>query len=127
MSLSIALDGTVSIQLTPEARPTPIPIKFVRNYNEKIMYDFALSGAVTNQAIPQGSVTNPHTVLVWVREGSIELSWDSGGDGATEISANPSPPPEDAPLMILMRYAPGAGQLYITTTAAARGAVWLFE
>lgn len=127
MALSIALDGNVLIQLTDESRPVPVPVKFNLTYNEKVMYDFAFSGTVTNQAVPQGSVTNPRMILVWVREGSVALSWDASGTFPTTIGANPTPPPADAPLLILMRYAPSAGQLYLTTTAPARGAVWLFE
>lgn len=127
MALSIALDGNLLLQLTEESRPVPIPVKFNLTYNEKVMYDFAFTGTVTNQAVPQGSVTNPRFILVWVREGAISLSWTSGGAGPTEIAANPTPPPGDPPIMLLMRHAPGAGQLYITTTAPARGAVWLFE
>lgn len=127
MSLSIALDGNILLQLTEEARAVSVPVKFNLTYNEKVLYDFAFSGAVTNQAIPQGSVTNPRFILVWVREGAISLSWASDGSAPTAISANPTPPPTDPPLMMLMRYAPGAGQLYITTTAPARGAVWVLE
>lgn len=127
MALSIALDGNVLIQLTDESRPVPVPAKFNLTYNEKVMYDFAFTGTVTNQAVPQGSVSNPRIMLIWVREGSVSFSWDSGGGGATVIAANPTPPPADTPLWILMRHAPGAGQLYMTTTAPARGAVWLFE
>lgn len=127
MSLSIALDGNLSIQLTDEARPTPLPMKFNLSYTRKNMHDFVFSGVVTNQAVPQGTVTNPTIVLVWVREGGISLSWNSGGLGPTEMAANPTPPPGDPPMMMLMRFAPGPGQLYVTTTGPARGAIWVFQ
>lgn len=127
MSLTIALDGNVLLQLTEEARPVAIPLKFNLTYREKVLYDFNFPGAVTNQAVPQGSVTNPRILLVWVREGSVSFSWDIGGAAPTVIAANASPPPADTPLLVMMRHAPGAGQLYMTTTAPARGAVWLLE
>lgn len=127
MSLSIAFAGTLNIQLSEEARPTPVPVNFNLSYTEKVMYDFSFPGSVTHQAVPQGSVTAPRFMLVWVREGAIDLSWSSTGDAPTSIAANPTPPPADTPVLLLMRHAPGASQLYVTTTSAARGAIWIFE
>jgi hypothetical protein len=127
MSLSITLDGNLNIQLTEESRPMPVPMRFGLNYTRKNMNDFVYLGAVTNQVVPQGTVTNPTLVLVWVREGAISLAWNVGGQGPTDIAANPTPPPTDPPQMMLTRYAPGPGQLYITTTGPARGAIWVFQ
>lgn len=127
MALSFSLSGTLNIQLTDEARPTPIPLTFSTTYSEKAIHDFHYTGAVTNQAIPQGTVTAPRLILVWVREGSITLSWAADGAGGTAIQANPTPPPTESPLMVLTGYSPSARQLYITTSGAARGSIWLFE
>lgn len=127
MSLSIKLTGTLNIQLTDEAQPFPVPVNYAMQYSEKVLYDFLNNGTVTHVAVPQGSVTNPSLIIVWVREGSIDLSWDPGGANPTTITANPVPTTVNTPLMILSGYMPAARQLYLTSTGVARGAIWLFE
>ena len=92
-------------------------------------------GIVTNRDLrfetrldaPVRAVMTPRERLVWVREGSITLSWAADGAGGTAIQANPTPPPTESPLMVLTGYSPSARQLYITTSGAARGSIWLFE
>jgi hypothetical protein len=66
-------------------------------------------------------------VLVFLYSGTISLSWDATGLAPTVISANPTPPPTDRPLLMLFRYNAPASALYLSTTGAARGAIWLFE
>lgn len=127
MALSIAFDGNLTIQLSPEARPMPVPVKFALTYTRKAMHDFVHAGAVSNVAVGQGSVTAPKFVLIWVREGSVDFSWASNGAAPTTISANPDPPPDDAPVLVMMRWNPGASQLYMTTAGPATGAVWVFS
>lgn len=127
MALTIALDGNLTIQLSPEARPAAVPLKFALSYTKKAMHDFVHTGAVSNVAVGQGSVTAPKFVLIWVREGSVNFSWNVAGDAPTTISANPNPPPGDVPVFLLMRYDPAASQLYMTTTGAAAGSVWVFS
>jgi hypothetical protein len=127
MSLSIALDGNLLLQLTPESRPQSIPVKFATSYTKKVMYDFTFLTSQSHVAAPQGSVTSPKIVIIWIDEGTVDFSWDSMGANPTSVSANPTPPPEDTPVWILMRYAPGAGQLYLSCTGPAKGRLWLFE
>jgi len=128
MALTIAMDGTLSIQLTDEARPTPIPVKFNLTYTKKVMYDFVNTTTVSHVAVPQGGVLHPRFILVFVREGEIELSWDAGGANPTVIQANPVQSPPDVPVFMLARYQPDdVGQLYLTSAGVARGAIWLFE
>jgi len=127
MALSFALDGNILIQLTPEARPQPIPVKFALTYTKKAMFDFVLPANTTNQAVGPGSVTSPKFVLVWVREGSVDLSWAADGAGGLTVSANPDPPPADVPVIVLMRHEPDAATLYMTSTAGARVDVWLLS
>lgn len=127
MALTIAMDGTLSIQLTDEARPTPVPVKFNLTYTRKVMWDFSNVTDVTNFAVPQGSMTAARFILVFVREGEIELSWNSGGANPTIIKANPVQSPPDVPVMMLARHDPEASQLYISSVGVARGAIWLFQ
>lgn len=127
MALSFALDGNLLIQLTPEARPQPIPVKFALSYTKKAMFDFVLPPNTSNLAAGPGSVTAPKFVLIWVREGSVDFSWASNGAGAITISANPDPPPADVPVVILMRHEPDAATLYMSCTDAARCDVWLLS
>lgn len=127
MALSISLDGNLSVQLTPEARPQPIPVKFALSYTKKGMFDFVLPANSANVPVGPGGVAAPKFVLIWVREGSVDFSWDSGGDAPTTVTANPNPPPADVPVMLLMRYEPSAGTLYMTSLLGARCEVWLFS
>lgn len=128
MALTISMDGTLSLQLTDEARPTPVPVKFNLTYTKKMMYDFVNTTTVSHVAVPQGGVTAPRFILVFVREGEIELSWDSGGANPTVIQANPIQSPPDVPVMFLgPRHQPDAGQLYLTSAGVARGSIWIFE
>lgn len=127
MALTLVLDGNINLQLTDEARPIPVPLRFNLSYTQKVLYDFDFSGAAANVAVPQGSLTAPKAILVFVREGSLSLSWSATGEGPTVLTANPSPPPADVPTLLLFRFQPGAGQLYTTVAAAARGSIWLFS
>lgn len=126
MSLSLRLDGNIFIQLTDEAQPFPVPLKVVLSYMEKIIYDFSHTTTQTNAVIPQGSITAPKFVLVFVREGTINLSWDSAGAGSTSFTADPQTP-ANVPVMFLYRGTATAAQLYLSSTGVARGAIWLFE
>jgi hypothetical protein len=119
--------GNLLIQLTPESQPAPVPVGFSMTYTEKVLYDFNFIAAQTVIPIPAGTVSNPRFVVVFVRTGTVRLSWNSDGTDFTEISANPSPPPTDVPLMLLFRYNAPASALYIVTPGAATGSVWLFE
>jgi len=126
MALSISFDGTLLLQLTEEARPTPVPVKYQLTYTKKVMWDFSNTTTVTNLAVPQAGVVHPRFILVFIREGEIDLSWESDGDGATTVGANPQG--GDVPVMILFRQPPDAStQLYLSSTGVARGAIWLFE
>lgn len=127
MSLSINLDGTLSIQLTEESRPSLVPVRFTRNYTKKAMHTFAHTSPLTNSAVGQGAVTAPKLVLIWVRAGTVSFSWANDGAAPTVIKASDTPPPGDPPVMILMRDDPGAGQLYMTTTGPVEGDVWVFS
>jgi len=127
MPLSISLDGNLLIQLSPEARPTPVPLKFALQYTRKAMFDYVLAPNTANLAVGPGSVTAPKFVLIWVREGTVSFSWASNGAGAMDVSANPNPPPGDVPVVFLMRFEPGASTLYMTSTAGAVCSVWLLS
>ena len=126
MSLTLRMDGNITIQLTDEGAPLPIPLKVAMTYTEKVIYDFSYTAPQTDTAIPQGSVTAPKFVLVFVRQGSISLSWDSGGVGGTTFTANDQVP-SDVPLMFMYRGAGSAAQLYLTSTGVVRGQIWLLE
>ena len=127
MASTIKLTGNLLIQLAEGASPSPVPVGFEMSYTEKVIFDFSYLTAQTNLAVPQGSISNPRFVLVFLYQGSINLSWDAGGAAPTVISANPTPPPADRPLMMLFRYNAPASALYLTSFAAARGAIWIFE
>lgn len=127
MALSIAFNGSLLLQLTEDARPQAVPVNFALTYTKKVMYDFTNNLGVSHVAVPQGVVNAPTFILVFVKEGEIELSWDSMGANPTSIKANPTQTPPDVPVMMLARYQPGAGQLYLTSTGVARGAIWLFQ
>lgn len=127
MALSFALDGNLLIQLTPEARPQPIPVKWSLSYTRKAMFDFVLGANTSNQAVGPGSVTSPKFVLVWVREGSVDFSWASNGAAPITIAANPDPPPGDVPVWFLMRHEPDPATLYMTSVDGAKVDVWLLS
>jgi hypothetical protein len=127
MASTIKLTGNLLIQLAEGAVPAPVPVGFEMSYTEKVIYDFSYVSSQTNVAVPQGSIGNPRFVLVFLYSGSISLSWDAGGAAPTVITANPTPPPSDRPLMMLFRYNAPTSQLYLSSPAAARGAIWIFE
>lgn len=127
MSSTIKLTGNLLVQLAEGAQPSPVPVGFDMTYTEKVIYGFNYNGAVANQPVPAGSVTNPRFVLVFLYEGAISLAWNIAGDGATALAANPTPPPSDRPIMMLFRFNAPASALYITVAASARGEIWLFE
>ena len=127
MAATIQLSGNLLVQLSEGAQPAPVPVGFSMTYNEKVIYGFNYNGVVSNQPVPAGSVTNPRFVLVFLYEGSISLAWNVDGDGPTVISANPTPPPADRPIMMLFRYNAPASALFISVAASARGEIWLFE
>jgi hypothetical protein len=127
MSSTIKLTGNLLVQLAEGAQPAPVPINFDLSYTEKVIYGFNYNTPVTNQLVPAGSITNPRFVLVFLYEGSINLAWNAAGDGATVLSANPTPPPSDRPVLMLFRYNAPASSLYITVPTSARGEIWLFE
>lgn len=127
MASTIKLTGNFLVQLTEGSAPAPVPVGFEMSYTEKVIYDFNYLTSQSNLTVPAGSVTNPRFVLVFLYSGTISLSWDSAGAAPTVISANPTPPPTDRPLLMLFRYNAPASALYLSTTGAARGAIWLFE
>jgi hypothetical protein len=127
MASTIKLTGNLLIQLAEGAAPSPVPVGFEMSYTEKVIFDFSYASAQTNVTVPQGSITNPRFVLVFLYAGSVSLSWDSAGAAPTVMSANPTPPPTDRPLMMLFRYNAPTSQLYLSSPAAARGAIWVFE
>lgn len=127
MASTIKLTGNLLVQLTEGSAPAPVPVGFEMSYTEKVIYDFSYLTAQTNVEVPSGSVTNPRFMLVFLYEGSVSLSWDSAGAAPTVITANPTPPPNDRPLLMMFRYSAPASQLYLSSPGAARGAIWLFE
>lgn len=127
MACSIKLSGTLLVQLAEGAQPAPVPVNFEMSAGEKVIYGFNHNSPVANSPVPAGSVTNPRLILVFLYEGSISLAWNVAGDGATVISANPTPPPADRPIMMLFRYNAPASALYLTVPASARGEIWMFE
>lgn len=127
MSATIKLTGNLLVQLSEGAQPSPVPVGFELTYSEKVIYGFDHTAPVANQLVPAGSVTNPRFVLVFLYSGAISLAWNVAGDGATAMSANPTPPPTDRPIMMLFRYNAPASSLYLTVPANARGEIWLFE
>lgn len=124
---SITFTGSIAIQLTDEARPATVPVSFSGTYVEKSMNDLSYSVAVTNQAIPQGTVTNPKFILIQVTEGSMSISRSVSGTAPIVLTANPSPPPGDVPTLFSYTFSAPTESLYVTTTGPARGRVWLFE
>lgn len=127
MACTIKLSGSLLVQLAEGAAPSPVPLGFEMAYTEKVISDFSYTTTQTNVAVPCGSITNPRLVLVFLYEGSVSLSWASDGTAPTVISANPTPPPADRPVLMLFRYNAPASQLYLSSTGTVRGAVWLFE
>lgn len=124
---TVALTGNLTVGLTEDARPAPVPINISMTYSKKQMYDFSHSGAVTNSTIPQGTVTAPRFAFVQVTSGSAAFSWASDGAGGLTLTANATPPPADVPSLLMFTFSTASRQLYITTTGAATGRVWLFE
>jgi hypothetical protein len=127
MAKQIKLTGNLLVQLAEGAQPAPIPLSFDMSGTEQIIYGFNHLTPVSNQLVPAGSVTNPRFILVFLYEGSISLAWNVAGDGATVLSANPTPPPSDRPLLMLFRYNAPASSLYLTVPSNARGEIWMFE
>lgn len=123
---SISFSGNLVVQLTDDAKPTSVPLNFTTQYTEKSMYDFSY-GVVTNQALPQGSITNPRIIMVQILSGSASLSWSGSGTAPTVMTANSTPPPSDPAMQLFYTYAAGANTLYITTAAPCTGRVWFFE
>lgn len=125
---TISLTGTLNVQLTNEARPQPVPIAFSTQYSKKALVDFDFTVAQSNTPISQpGTVDAPRLIFVQVIEGEVNLSWSPSGDSPTTIRANPSPPPNEPPMMLLYSYAPESGQIFLSTPGPARGRIWLFE
>lgn len=127
MAATIKFTGNLLVQLADGAQPNPVPVGFELSYTEKCIYGFNHSTPIANSPVPAGSITNPRFVLVFLYEGSVSLAWNIAGDGPTIISANPTPPPADRPIMMLFRYNSPASALYLTVPASARGEIWLFE
>ena len=59
MSLTLDFAATLTLKLNEDMRPAPLPIAFSLTYTKNAMHDGSTTGAVTNQAVPQGSVTAP--------------------------------------------------------------------
>lgn len=127
MSSTIKLTGNLLIQLAEGAQPAPVPVGFELTYTEKALFGFSYTTPIANELVPAGSITNPRFVLVFLYAGAISLAWNADGDGATELSANPIPPPTDRPVLMLFRYNAPESALYITVAESARGEIWLFE
>lgn len=125
MALTVTLAATLTLKLTGEMRAAPLPIDFSLTFTKNSMHEGAVTGAVTNQAVPRGSALAPKFALIQVLEGSVDFSWASDGAGAERLSAS-----EDASVpatKLLMRQDPGTVQLYMTTTGPASYRVWLFQ
>lgn len=127
MAATIKLTGNLLVQLAEGAQPSPVPVSFDMSYTEKAIHGFNHTTPVANVPIGAGTVSNPRFVVVFLYEGSISLAWNVAGDGPTVISANPTPPPTDRPLMMLFRFNAPASTLYLTVPVSARGEIWLFE
>lgn len=124
----ITITSNLMIQLTNEAKPSPIPRNLDITYTEKSINDYNVVGAVANQACSMGTVTAPRFVLIEVTLGVVEFSWDALGAAPTTLSANPTPQTNDPPAQfILFTFAAVTGQLYYTTAGPAQFKVWLFE
>lgn len=120
------LTGNLLLQLTEDALPSTVPVGFETTYTEYSMHNFAYTTAQTNIVVPQGSVTAPRIVLVFLREGAITLSWASDGAGGMLLTANTLTGTNDKPVIVLYRYAAPVSQLYLSC-AAAKGSIWVFE
>ena len=120
--------SNLTVQLTNESKPSPIPRTIDLTYTEKAMTDYAVVAPVANQACSMGTVSAPRFVLIEVTLGVVEFSWDSLGAAPTTLSANPTPQPNDPPATLIMfTFAAVAAQLYFTTTGPAQFKVWVFE
>jgi len=124
---TIKLTGNALVQLMDGATPQPVPVAFDAVYTEKLLAGINYTSAQTNLAIGPGSVTNPRIVMVFIYEGTMSLSWGVDGANPTVLSANPTPPPTDRPVLVMFRYNAPASTLYLTTTGPVRGEIWLFE
>lgn len=124
---SAKITGQVQIQLSAGAAPAARPINFSMEYGKSNLHDFNYNAAQATEEVPRGEISNVRLAMVWVESGSIELSWDSGGDNPTVITANASPPPTEPGLMLFARYGVNSGVLHITTQGPAKGSIYLFE
>ncbi len=124
MSLTLDFAATLTLKLNEDMRPAPLPIAFSLTYTKNAMHDGSTTGAVTNQAIPQGSVTAPKFVLVQVLSGTVSFSWDSAGAGVEVLTAGETGVPATK---IMARSNATAAQLYITTTGPASYRVWMYQ
>lgn len=125
MSLTVELSASLTLKLSNGMRPAPLPINFSLTYTKNVMHEASVTGAVTNQAVPQGACTAPKFVLIQVKSGTVDFSWDSAGAGEETLTANDD---EDKPTTkMFMRSNATAAQLYITTTGPASYLVWMFQ
>jgi hypothetical protein len=123
------LSAVLTLQLIDEQKPSDIPIKFTTSYTQKALIDLAYSGAVTNQAINDGTITTPAVILVMVDTGKMDIVFDASGPGTGIIRLNMDvvPAPTDKAFFLYKTNDPSATTLYVTTAGPATGRVWILQ
>lgn len=127
MTTGIALAGTLSLQPTDNARPTPIPLAFSLIYSQSSMLELSYGGAQTNVLIPRGTITAPKMIYVEVDTGEFRLTYDAAGTFPWVIAANPAPGAVDPAIALVSSFNLTAGGLYLTTPGPATGKIWMFS
>lgn len=124
----LKVTGTVSLSLTDRAVPGPAPLDFVLNYSQKAVLEYDFPTAQTDLAVSDGSITAPKAVFVELREGVIDLKWDTdNGSVSTRLSMSADPAPTERAKLLLFTPVGTARTLYISSVAGFKADIWLFQ
>jgi len=125
----LKFSGSFLINQTDRAVPTPNPVEFLlAAYTKSACFTYDETGAITDQAVVDGSVSAPKCVFVELESGVLSLKWDTASDSvATRLSMDADPVPTQRAMLLLFTPVTASRTLYLTSVGAFRARVWIFQ
>lgn len=124
----LKVTGTLAITLNDRAVPGPMQLDLTLNYSQKAVLEYDFATAQTDLAVSDGSITAPKAIFVELREGTIDLKWDTNVSSVpTRLSMDADPLPTERAKILLFTPVGTARTLYLSSVAGFKADVWLLQ
>ena len=126
---SVRFTGNLLLNLKDSAQPAPEPIEWaLAAYSQKAILGVDFSGAQTDLAVADGSITAPKVLYVELTQGVLDLKWDTDtGTVPTRLSMDADPAPSYRAQLMIFTPVGTARTLYISSPGAVKANIWMFQ